>query len=61
MYKRQTNLLPHEYAVLVEGLSADSPIQIQAEAIRHYPHGSLASHVLGYVGSGYESDPRGLS
>ena len=47
-----TNLLPHEYAVLVEGLSADSPIQIQAEAIRHYPHGSLASHVLGYVGSG---------
>ncbi len=56
-----TNLLPHEYAVLVEGLSADSPIQIQAEAIRHYPHGSLASHVLGYVGSGYESNPRGLS
>ena len=34
---------------------------MQAEAIRHYPEKSLASHVLGYVGSGYEADPKALS
>ncbi len=55
------SLLPSEYASLIEGLHPDSPVQVQAEAIRHYPLKSLASHVLGYVGSGYESDPRGLS
>ena len=55
------SLLPSEYASLIEGLHPESAVQVQAEAIRHYPLKSLASHVLGYVGSGYESDPSGLS
>lgn len=55
------NLLPAEYASLIEGLHPGSPVQIQAEAVRHYPFRSFASHVLGYVGSGYESNPQGLS
>ena len=55
------DLKPKEYASLVEGISANSPIEVQAEAIRHYPFNDLASHVLGYVGSGYEANPKGLS
>ena len=55
------DLTPSEYANLVEGISANSPIEVQAEAVRHYPYSDLASHVLGYVGSGYEANPEGLS
>ena len=55
------NLNPEEYASLVEGISANSPIEVQAEAVRHYPYNDLASHVLGYVGSGYEAKIQGLS
>ena len=54
------NLKPQEYAALVEGIAPDSPIEVKAEAIRHYPNKSLASHVLGYVGSGYESNTKDL-
>ena len=54
------NLKPEEYAALVEGIAPDSPIEVKAEAIRHYPNKSLASHVLGYVGSGYESNTKDL-
>ena len=32
------NLNPEEYASLVEGISANSPIEVQAEAVRHYPY-----------------------
>ena len=56
-----TDLSPLEYASLIEGLSPTSPVQIQAEPVRHYPENSLASHVLGYVGSGYEAKTEGLS
>ena len=56
-----TDLSPHEYASLIEGLSPISPVQVQAESVRHYPGNSLASHVLGYVGSGYEARTEGLS
>ena len=55
------DLKPFEYAKLIEGIGAHSPIEVQAEAIRHYPFRDLASHVLGYVGSGYEANPQGLS
>jgi len=52
-----SNDLTHrEYAILIENLAPDSPVQVHATPIRHYPEGSLASHVLGYVGSGYQSD-----
>ena len=55
------NLSPSEYASLIENLSPSSPVQIQVDSVRHYPHQSLASHVLGYVGSGYEAKAEGLS
>ena len=56
-----SNLNPTEYALLIEGLSPQSPIQVQSSSVRHYPQKSLASHVLGYVGSGYEPNAEGLS
>ena len=55
------DLKPKEYAILVEAIEPNSPIEIQAEAIRHYPFKDLASHVLGYVGSGYEANATDLS
>ena len=51
-----SNLTHQEYALLIENLPTDSPVQIHAKPIRHYPEKSLASHVLGYVGSGYKAD-----
>ena len=56
-----TNLKPKEYAALVEGIDANSPIEVHVEAIRHYPFKDMASHVLGYVGSGYQANPVGMS
>ncbi|MBT3666992.1 MAG: hypothetical protein HN548_05885 [Opitutae bacterium] len=56
-----SNLNSLEYALLIEGLPPKSPVQIQSSSIRHYPQKSLASHVLGYVGSGYESNGQNLS
>ncbi len=50
-----------EFATLIENLPPDSPIQVQAQPVRHYPEGSLASHVLGYVGSGYQADSDSLT
>ena len=35
--KLANNLRPEEYAILVEEIAPESPIQVQAEAIRHYP------------------------
>jgi penicillin-binding protein 2 len=38
-------------AALIEGHRLDMPgLRIQAESQRHYLHGTLASHLLGYVG-----------
>ena len=54
------NLSSIEYASLIESLAPDSPVQIQAKSVRHYPEKDVASHVLGYVGSGYEADTSGL-
>ena len=55
------NLSPEEYAKLINGIDPDSPVQVSSQAVRHYPMGSLASHVLGYVGSGYKSNADGLA
>lgn len=55
-----TNLEPAEYAALVESLPADSPVRIVAEAVRHYPLDSAASHALGYVGGGYVADENAI-
>ncbi|HVW21268.1 MAG TPA: penicillin-binding transpeptidase domain-containing protein [Opitutaceae bacterium] len=43
------DLKPEEFARLQEGLPVDSPLQFPAVSVRHYPYGSVASHVLGYV------------
>ena len=55
------DLTNEEYALLIEKLPPESPIQIQARAVRHYPQNYLASHVLGYVGSGYEANPETMT
>ena len=55
------NLSPEEYAKLIDGLDPDSPLQVSSQAVRHYPKGDLASHVLGHVGSGYKADADGLA
>lgn len=44
------DLSPDEYARLIERLPVTSPLQVYASSSRHYPHGSAAAHVLGYVG-----------
>ncbi|MBI2511322.1 MAG: peptidoglycan glycosyltransferase [Opitutae bacterium] len=49
------DLSPEEYARLVEKLPVNSPLQVFASSVRHYPHGSAAAHVLGYVG--VDNDP----
>lgn len=55
------NLTAQEYAKLIDEIDPDSPLQVSSQAIRHYPMGSLASHILGYVGSGYQADDEGLT
>ena len=55
------NLSPEEYAKLIDGLDPNSPLQVSSQAVRHYPMGDLASHVLGHVGSGYKADADGLA
>jgi penicillin-binding protein 2 len=55
-YPIASSLSLDEYARLVENLPADSPIQLFTDPIRHYPFGSTASHVIGYVGEGSEEE-----
>ncbi|WP_246026423.1 peptidoglycan D,D-transpeptidase FtsI family protein [Oleiharenicola lentus] len=43
-------LAPEEYARLIERLPVNSPLQVYTSSTRHYPHGSLAAHALGYIG-----------
>lgn len=49
------DLTPDEYARLIERLPVNSPLQVYASSTRHYPYGSAAAHVLGYVG--IDNDP----
>jgi penicillin-binding protein 2 len=49
------DLSPAEYARLIERLPVNSPLQVFASSVRHYPYGSAAAHVLGYVG--VDNDP----
>jgi len=48
-YNLVDDLNPEEYARVIEQLPVQSPLQIYASSTRHYPYGSAASHVLGYV------------
>ncbi len=45
---------PHDYALLLEQIPVQSPIQIYTSNARYYPYGSLGSHTLGYVGNSGE-------
>ena len=50
-YTLLDDLAPADYARLLERLPVNSPAQVYTSSVRHYPNGSAASHVLGYVGS----------
>ncbi|MEM0966037.1 MAG: penicillin-binding transpeptidase domain-containing protein [Verrucomicrobiota bacterium] len=49
------DLSEEEYALLVDQLAPNSPIQVWTQSSRYYPFGSLAAHVLGYVVNQEES------
>jgi len=44
------NLAPHEFAILLESLPVESPVQVYVSNMRHYPYENAATHALGYVG-----------
>lgn len=50
-----------EYAELTEQLPVESPIQIIVESARYYPYGSLAAHILGYIGNTEDISQEGLT
>jgi penicillin-binding protein 2 len=50
------DLKPEEFARLLERLPIQSPLQVYTSSVRHYPYGSAAAHVLGYVGTSEEID-----
>jgi penicillin-binding protein 2 len=54
------DLKPEEYAQLIEQLPVSSPIQVIVDSARYYPHGSLAAHVLGYIGNTEELSEEGV-
>lgn len=43
-------------AYLAEHSSEFPGVEVEARAVRYYPHGSLAAHVLGYIGEISEDD-----
>lgn len=45
------DLTRDEFAVLLESLPIESPVQVYVSNQRHYPYESTASHTLGYVSS----------
>jgi penicillin-binding protein 2 len=48
-YRLIENLTAEEYARFNARMPVESPMQTSVEAMRNYPYGSLASHVLGWV------------
>ncbi|MDR0352900.1 MAG: peptidoglycan glycosyltransferase [Opitutaceae bacterium] len=50
-YTLLDDLTPGDYARLAEQLPVRSPLQLTATSVRDYPHGSAASHILGYTGA----------
>ena len=51
---------PEEYALLLEQIPVQSPIQIFASNARYYPYGSLAAHTMGWAGNTQEMDTENL-
>ncbi len=54
------DLVPGEYARLIERLPVNSPLQVYTSSTRHYPYGSAAAHALGYVGLSDDLEPAGF-
>lgn len=50
------DLSPADYARLLEQIPVRSPLQVYTTTTRHYPHGSLAAHVLGYTAADDDLD-----
>ena len=50
-YSLIDDLTREEFAVLLESLPVESPVQVYASSTRHYPYESAAAHVIGYVSS----------
>ncbi|MDQ8203299.1 penicillin-binding transpeptidase domain-containing protein [Pelagicoccus sp. SDUM812003] len=46
-----SDLTREEFAILLESLPIESPVQVYVSNQRHYPYESTASHTLGYVSS----------
>ena len=55
-----SDMEPEEYALLLEQVPVQSPIQIYTSNARYYPYGSLAAHTIGYVGNTDEMDTANL-
>jgi len=53
-------LNPSQLTALAESNQVLEGVQIQAEAVRYYPHGEVAAHVLGYTGELSEQDLKSL-
>jgi len=49
-YPLVDNLTPEEFAILLESLPVESPVQLYVSTMRHYPYENAAAHALGYVG-----------
>ncbi|MBF2087153.1 penicillin-binding protein 2 [Thermoleptolyngbya sp. C42_A2020_037] len=47
---------PAQVTALAEFSQQMPGVQVQAEAVRYYPHGDLAAHVLGYTGEMSDED-----
>ena len=48
-YTLVDDLTPEDYALLIEQIPVESPIQVITDSARYYPHGKAACHVLGFV------------
>lgn len=55
-----SDMEPEEYALLLEQIPVQSPIQIFTSNARYYPYGTLAAHTIGYVGNTQEMDTENL-
>lgn len=54
------DLEPHEYALLVEQLAIDSPVQVITDSTRFYPFRNAAAHALGFVTTSNDFPDPGL-
>ena len=54
------DLTEKEYAILIEKLPPNYPLQPHVDYARYYPHGDCACHVLGYVVSTQNIDGNGI-